>query len=76
MWMRGKRRRGGHPCPCCGQSNITRAYEEREIRKQIAEEIETLLDGVEPKNEHIARYAPVDAKEIIWRSARIARGEL
>ena len=38
MWMRGKRRMGG--CPCCGQGIFTRAYEEREIRKQIAEEIE------------------------------------
>ena len=35
--MRGKRRKGG--CPCCGQGIFTRAYEEREIRKQIAEEI-------------------------------------
>lgn len=46
MWMRGKRRRGGHPCPCCGQSDVTRAYEEREVRKQIAEEIETHITSV------------------------------
>ncbi len=47
---------------------------EQELREQIAQEIEALADGIKPKNKFIAKYAPVDAKEIVWRAARIARG--
>jgi hypothetical protein len=48
---------------------------ERYWREQIAKEIEALADGIKPKNKFIAKYAPVDAKEIVWRAARIARGK-
>jgi hypothetical protein len=47
---------------------------EKELREKIAQQIEQLRDGIEPKNEYIAKYAPVDATEIVWRAAQIARG--
>lgn len=43
-------------------------------RQEVAKEIEALANGIKPKNKFIAKYAPVDAKEIVWRAARIARG--
>ncbi len=68
MWMRGKRRKGG--CPCCGQGIFTRAYEEREIRKQIAEEIEAIhindIDNVKPLH---------FAQAVQHMAANIARGK-
>lgn len=48
---------------------------EQELREKIAKEIEALKDGLEPKNYLIAKYAPVDLNEIIWRAAAIARGQ-
>lgn len=48
---------------------------EAELREEIAMEIESLFDGLKSKNEFIEKYAPVDAYESIWRSARIARNQ-
>jgi hypothetical protein len=45
-----------------------------DARESVAKEIETLADGIEPKNNLIAQYAPVDANEILWRAIAIARG--
>jgi hypothetical protein len=51
-------------------------YREKEIREEIAQKIESLKDGIEPKNEQTAKYAPVTPEEIVWRAAQIARGLL
>ena len=49
---------------------------EQELRFQIAQRIESLKDGIEPKNEYVAKYAPVTPAEIVWRAVQIARGVL
>ena len=57
-----------------GQKECAICFEIGSIRENIAMEIEGLFDGIVPKNEFIAKHAPVDAYEIVWRAARIARG--
>jgi hypothetical protein len=47
----------------------------KDAREAVAKDIEALANGIEPKNEHIAKYAPVDANEILWRAIAIARGK-
>lgn len=44
------------------------------LREEIAQRIESLKEGIEPKNQFIAKYAPVTPEEIVWRAAKIARG--
>lgn len=46
-----------------------------DTREQIAREIEKLKDGIEPKNEFIAKHAFVDVYEIVWRATQIAKGK-
>jgi hypothetical protein len=57
-----------------GQKDCPYCFEQKELREYIATEIEKLINGLEPKNDFIRQYAPVDLKEIIWRAAEIARG--